>query len=173
MGERLVYFHLVAGTCPTNILHAGTSIIWGDTSRGLVLGIQTMFEFVGQVAGTKLNFLMEWIVHTKGLLVPPSVPIFSTTWDLSITSPPPPPPHAVVFRELVLPHKRLRGSLWFYVRKKTKQKLLPLSNMTHHIWYHKYVDAVFPQISAHALTIALPRKSAHPLDHNVKYLDQV
>ena len=32
--QRLAYFHLVAGTCPTNISHAGTSIICGDKSQG-------------------------------------------------------------------------------------------------------------------------------------------
>ena len=62
--QRLVYFHLVAGTCPTNSSHAATSIIWGDKSPGLVPRIQTRFEFVGQVAGTKfwslrLNVLMK------------------------------------------------------------------------------------------------------------------
>ena len=70
--QRLVYFHLVAGTCPTNSSHAGTSIIWGDKSLRLVPRNQTMFEFVGRVAGTKfwslrLNFWWKWVVHTKGL----------------------------------------------------------------------------------------------------------
>ena len=48
--QRWAYFHLVAGTSPTNSSHSWISIICGDKSRGIVPRIQSWFEFVGQVA---------------------------------------------------------------------------------------------------------------------------
>ena len=45
----LVYFSLVAGTCPTNSSHGA----FRGTSRRLVPGIQTRLNSVGLVAGTK------------------------------------------------------------------------------------------------------------------------
>ena len=77
--QRLAYFHLVAGTCPTNSSHAGTSIICGDKSRGLVPRIQTWFDFVEQVAGTKslvpaTKFLMKMGSSREGTWSPGLVP---------------------------------------------------------------------------------------------------
>ena len=87
--QRLVWFHLVAGTCPTNSSHAGTSINWGDTSLQIVPRIQKWFEIVGQVAGTKFwSLRLDSLVKMGGShertwspglaaglrLVPPCVP---------------------------------------------------------------------------------------------------
>ena len=51
--QRLVYFYLVAGTCPSNSAHEGTK----QSLRGLFPATgptnSNQFEFVGPVAGTK------------------------------------------------------------------------------------------------------------------------